>query len=828
MICGLAFAGTVIAQESDLSVVVTDSGEAVVPDATVSFEVEVANAGPDESPNSVIMDVYLPMEVPVPYRDYLAADEDGRLAIANAFLDSVQYDENIWDPDDEEGGVYVGDSRNNACQGMILQFYPLTLPAGTSGKVYYDAAVPEVGAAGFTYQKADGEMVYPEFKHTACAASTVFEDCGDATGVFCMGARLTTVVASGAPITLVDDGSDLPSEGCGALVDFPVGNVALVDRGTCGFQDKVKNASEAGASGVIVANFAGGGDVDEDGLIYMGCNSDATCIELLISAPAVSISFNSGVALKAAMAEGEVHGFVGIRQEEPNFAATEGYIWESGGTSDTNPDNDRFTLKTVFGAEQACTPIYIAAAAAGAGANNSMWSTDLGINNSSTDEVLKYKFQMLPRGADNTDVAFTDEFMVQPNTNANFVDVWKLYTGGDGAGAINVCVSNPEIAGVTSRTYNTSDEGTFGQAIVGMKGVTPEKLIATGEIARLGFLSQNSAFRTNLGFMNAGANAITINAEFFTADGTSLGTASIDLPPFSNNQWTRAFRQVTTDNVDLGYIDVYSDTADASFLTYASVVDNNTGDPTTIWPFNTSQAVGGGSFDCTPVWVAAAAKANGAGGTTWATDLGINNLGSDPLTYKFQFLPRDADNTDVTMSESFTLAGNGSIAYRDIWDMTGANGAGAINVCVDNGDNAGVLSRTFNTGDAGTFGQMIEGMRGAAPAKVGTGEKVRLGYLFENDAYRTNIGFMNAGANEIVISADFYNRDGTYMGNKSVTLAPYSNTQWNKAYTLAPIFGNDIAAGFVDVWSDTADANFLTYASIVDNGTGDPTTIWPF
>ncbi|RLE22149.1 MAG: hypothetical protein DRJ65_14535 [Acidobacteria bacterium] len=87
---------------------------------------------------------------------------------------------------------------------------------------------------------------------------------------------------------------------------------------------------------------------------------------------------------------------------------------------------------------------------------------------------------------------------------------------------------------------------------------------------------------------------------------------------------------------------------------------------------------------------------------------------------------------------------------------------------------------------------------------------------------------MNAGATEIVIFADFYNNEGSYMGKKSVTLAPYSNSQWNRAFTLDPIFGTDVEAGFVDVWSDTPDANFLTYASIVDNGTGDPSTVWPF
>jgi len=474
---------------------------------------------------------------------------------------------------------------------------------------------------------------------------------------------------------------------------------------------------------------------------------------------------------------------------------------------------------TVAPATVACTPIWIAAAAAAPGANDSVWATDLGINNSG-EEPLTYKFQFLPRGANNTDAEYTDEFTVQPDTNANFVNIWNLYAG-EGAGTINVCVSDPDAAGVFSRTYNTSDVGTFGQAIVGMKDT-----IGAGERVRLGFISENDGFRSNIGFANTSDVAITINVEFFSADGTSLGTDGVTIPPYSSDQWNHAFTRVTGDAVDLGYADVWTITDDGSFLTYASVVDNATSDPTTVWPFDPSIMLGDSGFDCTPIWIAAAASAAGAEGTQWATDLGMNNLGDTELSYRFQFLPRDGDNSDVAMSDPFILGAGQSVVYRDIWgEMTGAAGAGAINVCVDNGDIAGVISRTYNTGDNGTFGQTIIGMRGAAPAKIATGEKVRLGYLFENDSYRTNIGFANAGGNEITVNVNFYNMQGEYLGFKSVILEPFSNTQLNHPYTS---FGGDVAAGFVDIWSDTENADFLTYASIVDNGTGDPTTVWPF
>jgi hypothetical protein len=61
-------------------------------------------------------------------------------------------------------------------------------------------------------------------------------------------------------IVLVNGGANpafptaLPTEGCGTLVGFPAGAIALVDRGTCPFQLKTQNAQAAGAIAVILAD----------------------------------------------------------------------------------------------------------------------------------------------------------------------------------------------------------------------------------------------------------------------------------------------------------------------------------------------------------------------------------------------------------------------------------------------------------------------------------------------------------------------------------------------------------------------------------------------
>lgn len=79
------------------------------------------------------------------------------------------------------------------------------------------------------------------------------------------GATVNAAVPSVLPgsVVSVDDANatgPTMSDACTALtnVGAVAGKIALVDRGTCGFTIKVKNAQNAGAIGVIVADNAAG------------------------------------------------------------------------------------------------------------------------------------------------------------------------------------------------------------------------------------------------------------------------------------------------------------------------------------------------------------------------------------------------------------------------------------------------------------------------------------------------------------------------------------------------------------------------------------------
>lgn len=89
-----------------------------------------------------------------------------------------------------------------------------------------------------------------------------------------------------------------PTLGCSAIAGGVAGNIALIDRGSCNFTVKVKNAQDAGAIGVIVANNVGPSPPNVPAVIQMG-GSDSS-----VRIPSMSISLADGNTLKSQLSSG--------------------------------------------------------------------------------------------------------------------------------------------------------------------------------------------------------------------------------------------------------------------------------------------------------------------------------------------------------------------------------------------------------------------------------------------------------------------------------------------------------------------------------------------
>jgi hypothetical protein len=94
-------------------------------------------------------------------------------------------------------------------------------------------------------------------------------------------------------VVLAADSSGSPTDGCQALTNASAvsGNIALIDRGTCTFVTKVRNAQSVGAVAVIIAN-----NVSDT---PFGMGDDGTGGDIVI--PAVMIGLSDGNTIKGAL-----------------------------------------------------------------------------------------------------------------------------------------------------------------------------------------------------------------------------------------------------------------------------------------------------------------------------------------------------------------------------------------------------------------------------------------------------------------------------------------------------------------------------------------------
>ena len=175
-------------------------------------------------------------------------------------------------------------------------------PANNRLLVYNSSSSSAVGCRGL-------DILEVPLDNPSAASYLRFEPSGDPTPAFPNSVTILppssaagTYQASGATfgpeptlagisgdVVLGDDGTGSPNDGCEALIGFPAGAIALVDRGGCFFTVKASNAQAAGAVALIVANNAAGPPITMGG-------SDPS-----ITIPSVMVSQADGTTIKAGL-----------------------------------------------------------------------------------------------------------------------------------------------------------------------------------------------------------------------------------------------------------------------------------------------------------------------------------------------------------------------------------------------------------------------------------------------------------------------------------------------------------------------------------------------
>jgi len=148
----------------------------------------------------------------------------------------------------------------------------------------------------------------------------------------------------------------------------------------------------------------------------------------------------------------------------------------------------------------------------------------------------------------------------------------------DSNGAIKVDSSQPLL--VTARTYNVSASGTYGQFL---PGVDDSDALATGQSGVITQLAKNANFRTNIGFVNLGDSSCQVRVTLRSASGAAVGSQrTVTVPATGWKQDNDIFQAAGAGTHANAYATVEVLTSGCEVWGYGSVVDNNSGDPTTI------------------------------------------------------------------------------------------------------------------------------------------------------------------------------------------------------------------------------------------------------
>jgi len=226
-------------------------------------------------------------------------------------------------------------------------------------------------------------------------------------------------------------------------------------------------------------------------------------------------------------------------------------------------------------------PVYLMGAAHVPGFNDTQWRTSLEVCNFS-GVARSFELAFLHRNEANPEPDVVAIGMA-PNVCARYSDVVATVFGlGEAVGSLRIEADGDGVVSV-ARTSNETPEGTYGTVLPAQ---ALDRAVAEGEKSVLIHLAQSAAddegFRTNLDLLNVTDVAIDVETELHSSDGTRLGLVSTRLEPFEYRQEMRVFRKVTGHEVADGYAIVMTKTVGGAFMAAASLVDNRTGDTTTI------------------------------------------------------------------------------------------------------------------------------------------------------------------------------------------------------------------------------------------------------
>jgi hypothetical protein len=223
--------------------------------------------------------------------------------------------------------------------------------------------------------------------------------------------------------------------------------------------------------------------------------------------------------------------------------------------------------------------------------------------------------------------------------------------------------------------------------------------------------------------------------------------------------------------------------------------------------------------DCLWDWylLPAVAHAPGKHGTFWQTDVAIvNPYPWRPVTVSVYYLPKDQDNS-YAAKETVTIGAGDQVTMTDVVLQTFgvSKGSGALLLVSEDGAQFSVNARTF-TGTTEKYGLMENGQKYVTCR----GESAFISGVSNNSRFRTNVGAAAASSRPVRVLVEAYDDDGRFKGEEILDLE-----SWGMAQIAVDSFAGTFSNGYLilTALSSAADAQWVGYATPIDNNSGDST-----
>jgi len=477
--------------------------------------------------------------------------------------------------------------------------------------------------------------------------------------------------------------------------------------------------------------------------------------------------------------------------------------------------------------------LIFAAVGHAAGLNGSFFETDIRLTNL-TAQTMTYDLNFTPSGANGTETGISSTVEIAPGATLALDDiVATLFGSGTTSSSLGMLEVRPVSAApandgffgsvttsgvrqlntaASSRTYNFTPNGTFGQYIPATRFAD---FVGRDSILSLQQVAQSSKFRANFGFLEASGSPAELLVRVYDAANTLLTTIPVSLEAMQHRQLNGLLQTNGITDLEDGRVEVEVVGGDGKVTAYVSEVDNATNDPLLV------SAVVKGAIRADRYVVPGMAYIN-TGTASWVTDLRIFNSGTAATPATLTFVPQG--NPGATLTRDVIIeAGEIEVLNNVVGGLFAqGNGAGgSIIITTPDETSLTATARTYNQTATGTYGQYIAGV--TAAESVGRDDRaLQILQVEQSTRFRTNIGLAETTGKGATVEVSLITPDSLVTQVVTIGLAA------NEFRQIGLIdFSPDGAVynGRVTVKVIDGDGRVTAYGSAIDQITQDPTYV---